>query len=89
MSEKVVKRIHTIPLYRVYWGRRRNRAKRAIRIIREYVMRHFKQAEEIVISNEVNEFVWSRGIEKPPRRVKVTVEFDPSEKVARVLLAKE
>ncbi len=89
MSEQVERHIHVIPLYRVYWGRKKNRAKRAIRLIREYVKRHFKKAETIIISNEVNELVWSRGIEKPPRRIRVEIEFDPSEKIARVLLPKE
>ena len=30
-----------------------------------------EEAEFLVISNEVNEKVWSRGIEKPPRKIRV------------------
>ena len=38
-----------------------------------------EEAEELpqlVVSQEVNEKVWSRGIEKPPRRIKVRVTKD-------------
>ena len=89
MSESQVKKsTHVIPLARVYFGRRMNRADRAVRLIRRYVSRHFKQAEKIIIDPLVNKFVWSRGREKPPRRVVVEVRFDPNEKTARVLLAR-
>ncbi len=87
-----------IPLKKVYYGRRRIRAKRAIRIIRETVMRHFRKEgiKLVKISNEVNEYIWSRGIEKPPRKIKVVVEIREEEveeeegkqKVAYVLLPK-
>jgi len=70
----------------VYWGRRSNRAKRAIKLIREFVKRQYKKAEEIIIDNSVNELVWSRGIEKPPRRIRVKVEYDEKEKVVKVFL---
>lgn len=83
-----IRRTYVIPIYRVYWGRRKNRAKRAIRLIREFVKRHMK-AERVIIDNKVNEYVWSRGIEKPPRRVKVNIVMDKKEKVAKVFLAEE
>ncbi|MCD6488998.1 MAG: 50S ribosomal protein L31e [Desulfurococcales archaeon] len=80
------KTLFTIPLSRVYWGRRSNRAKRAIKLIREFVKRQYKKAEKIIIDNSVNELVWSRGIEKPPRRIRVKVEYDEKEKVVKVFL---
>ncbi len=92
MSEEkggIVKSIHVIPLKRVYWGRRTNRADRAIRFIRKYVKRHFKEAEKIVIDPSVNEYVWGKGREKPPRRVIVEIRFDKEEKTAKVLLIRE
>ncbi|ABN70184.1 LSU ribosomal protein L31E [Staphylothermus marinus F1] len=88
MSEegKITRSIHVIPLKRVYWGRRTNRADRAVRLIRKYVRRHFKEAEKIIIDPAVNEYVWSRSREKPPRRVIVEIRFDKEEKTAKVLL---
>jgi large subunit ribosomal protein L31e len=81
--------IHVIPLRRVYFGRRANRADRAVRLIRQYVARHFKEAERVVIDPEVNAYIWSRSRKKPPRRVVVEVRFDRENKVANVLLVRE
>ena len=77
--------IYTIPLKRVYWGRRSNRADRAIRFIRKYVARHF-HVRQVVLDPSVNEYIWSRGREKPPRRVTVRV-IRIKDDVAKVLLA--
>ncbi len=83
MSE-TVERVYVIPLRDAYRAPRKKRAKVAIRIIREFVKRHLK-VEEVKIGNDVNEYVWSRSIEKPPRRVKVKVVKE--EDVAEVSLA--
>jgi len=89
MSESqgsIVKSIHVIPLKRVYFGRRMNRADRAIRLIRKYVSRYFKEAEKITIDPVVNKYIWSRGREKPPRRIVVEIRFDREAKEAKVFL---
>lgn len=68
----VEERIYTVPLSRAWIGPRNKRAPRAIRILRNFIMRHMKIDEESLrISNEVNERVWSRGIQKPPRKIRV------------------
>jgi len=41
-----------------------------IKYLREFMERHFKP-ESLVISQEVNEKIWSRGIQKPPRKIKI------------------
>ncbi|MCE4624057.1 MAG: 50S ribosomal protein L31e [Caldisphaeraceae archaeon] len=85
--------VYIIPLKRLYYGRRVNRAKRAVDLIRKFVSRHAKIEEKnILIMDDVNAYIWSRGIEKPPRRVKVLVsikeaEEGSSEKIAIVRLA--
>ncbi|MEM0002236.1 MAG: 50S ribosomal protein L31e [Desulfurococcaceae archaeon] len=80
--------VHVIPLKRVYFGRRANRADRAIRLVRKYIMRHYKEAEKIVIDPAVNVHIWSKGREKPPRRVVVEVRFDKESRTAKVLLVR-
>jgi large subunit ribosomal protein L31e len=35
-----------------------------------------EEPKKLIISNEVNEKVWSRGIEKPPRKVRVRAAKD-------------
>ena len=70
--------VYVVNLGRVYWGRRSNRADRAVRLIRRFVARHTK-ADIVKIMNDVNEYVWSRSREKPPRRVKIIVRIREEE----------
>ncbi len=70
--------VYVVNLGRVYWGRRSNRADRAVRLIRRFVARHTK-ADIVKIMNDVNEYVWSRSREKPPRRVKIIVSIREEE----------
>ena len=80
-------RIYVIPLRRAWAAPRKKRAPRAVRLIKEFARRHMK-AEEVRISPELNEFLWSRGIEKPPRRVRVRMERY-EEGLVKVHLAEE
>ena len=70
-EELVEERIYTISFYpKLKLSTRQKRAPRAIRIMKQFIYRHMK-AEDIIIDNELNEFIWARGIQKPPRRVRV------------------
>ena len=69
-EEIIDERIYTIPLAKARNGPRNKRAKKAIRYLKEYMTRHFKP-ESLIISQEVNEKIWERGIQKPPRKLKV------------------
>ncbi|MEB3825672.1 MAG: 60S ribosomal protein L31 [Desulfurococcales archaeon] len=90
-SRMIMERIYTVSLGRLYFGRRTNRAARAARRLRMFVKRHTK-ADRVVLTNDVNNYLWSRGIEKPPRRIRVKVrvfeegEEEEKEKVAVVFL---
>ncbi|MEM2142559.1 MAG: 50S ribosomal protein L31e [Candidatus Thorarchaeota archaeon] len=85
-EEIVEERIYTVPLRRLFWtGSRLRRSSRAIRAIREFVTRHMKP-EQLLIEKEVNERIWSRGIQKPPRKIRVRVTKN-SENLVRVYLA--
>ncbi|RLE82864.1 MAG: 50S ribosomal protein L31e [Thermoprotei archaeon] len=79
-------REYTIPLKKAYYVPRSKRASRAIRIIRDFLRRHLK-IETVKISNEVNEYIWSRNREKPPRYITIKVKVDREESVAEVFLA--
>lgn len=69
-----LERLYTIPLRRAKWVPRSYRAKRAVNEIRSFVARHMKaDIEKVWIDNPVNEAIWSRGIEKPPSRIRVKV----------------
>ncbi len=91
----VEERFYTIPLGKAWISTRKKRAPRATRIVRNFVLKHMKirtevddeeEPERLVIDNEVNEKLWSRGIEKPPRKIRVRVIKD-KEGVVTVLLA--
>ncbi len=85
-EEIIDERIYTVPLRRAYWtGSRLRRSNRAVRILRKFVERHMKP-EEIVIQAEVNEKIWSRGIQKPPRRIRIRATKN-SDNLVRVYLA--
>jgi len=81
-EEIVEERVYTIPLRRAWISPRKKRAPRAMRMVKSYIQRHMKVETEakageeeekgrLVISNEVNEKLWNRGIEKPPRNIRV------------------
>ena len=65
----VEERIYTVPLGRVWIAPRKKHSPRAIRLLRGFIGRHMKADDDSIrITNEVNEKIWSRGIEKPPRK---------------------
>ncbi|MFX1570673.1 MAG: 50S ribosomal protein L31e [Promethearchaeota archaeon] len=69
-EEIIDERMYIIPLAKARKGPRNKRANKAVRYLREYITRHFKP-ESLVITQEVNERIWQRGIQKPPRKLKV------------------
>ncbi|MEM4700600.1 MAG: 50S ribosomal protein L31e [Candidatus Bathyarchaeia archaeon] len=87
-EEIVEERFYTIPLGKAWIVPPNKRAPKAIRIIRDFIRRHMKleakrgneEEEEtprrVIISSEVNEKIWSRGIEKPPRKIRVRAAKD-------------
>jgi len=87
-EEFVEERIYTIPLGKALVRPPKKRAPRAMQMIRAFITKHMKlemrvEAEEekgelpkLVISNDVNEKVWGRGIEKPPRKIRVRAAKD-------------
>jgi large subunit ribosomal protein L31e len=86
-EEIVEERIYTIPLGKAWVRPPNKRAPRAMHMIRAFMTKHMKltmRAEEeeekelpkLVISKEVNEKVWGRGIEKPPRKIRVRAAKD-------------
>ncbi|HDN05758.1 50S ribosomal protein L31e [Candidatus Bathyarchaeota archaeon] len=85
-EEFVEERIYTIPLSKVWIAPPKKRAPRAMRAIKAFIRRHMKleatpteeeeEPKKLIISNEVNEMVWRRGIGKPPRKIRVRAAKD-------------
>ena len=77
MSEEV-DRIITIPMRATKMAPRTKRAARAIKEIRDNIARHMKaDVEKIWIDKSLNEKIWERGIQNPPRKITVkAVKFE-------------
>jgi large subunit ribosomal protein L31e len=87
-EEIVEERFYTIPLSRALVRPPKKRAPRAMQLIKLFVTKHMKlqikvseeeeeeELPQLVVSKEINEKVWSRGIEKPPRKIKTRVTKD-------------
>lgn len=87
-EEFVEERIYTIPLGKAWVRPPKKRVPRAMQMIKAFITKHMKldmraEVEEergemprLVISNDVNEKVWSRSIKKPPRKIRVRAAKD-------------
>jgi large subunit ribosomal protein L31e len=87
-EEFVEERIYTIPLGKAWVRPPKKRAPRAMQMVKAFVTKHMKlemrveeeeEKEELprlIVSNDVNEKVWGRGIEKPPRKIRVRAAKD-------------
>ena len=73
-SDSIIEeRLYTIPFSKVVYGRRiprPRRTPRAMRHLRAFVKRHLR-CDEVIIDPEVNEFMWTRGIQHPPRKIRI------------------
>ena len=85
-EDVVEERVYTIPLKHAWIAPTKKRTPRAMKILKEFMTKNMK-AESIIISGEVNEYLWSKGIEGAPRRIRVRAVKD-KEDVVKVYLAK-
>lgn len=86
--EEGEERVYVIPLRKVKHAPRKRRASRAVRVLRAFLQQHTK-VDNIIIDQALNERVWSRGIQKPPPRVRVkaTKYVEDEEEFVRAELA--
>ncbi|UCE81023.1 MAG: 60S ribosomal protein L31 [Methanobacteriota archaeon] len=79
-----LERVFTIPLTVTKQVPRTKRAPRAIKEIKEYVRRHMAEKDssgiedetlkkDVWIDHRLNEQLWRKGIENPPRNIRVKV----------------
>ena len=91
MSQEAIENIYTIPFYpQLNKTAPYKRTPRAIKLLKEFILKHTK-VDFVIIDEELNEFMWKRGIRKPPRKVKVRaiVETIDEDKIATVELIHE
>lgn len=82
----VDERFYTIPLGKALIMPPRKRAPRAMRMIREFIIKHLKmptrpdededEIPRLILTNKLNQKMWEQGIEKPPRKIRVRATKD-------------
>ncbi|MDT8358673.1 MAG: 50S ribosomal protein L31e [Methanomicrobiaceae archaeon] len=70
MVEILKEQIYVIPLRDVKKAPRWKRSNRAIKEIRAFLARHMK-SEDVKLAANINEKIWDRGSEKPPRSIRI------------------
>ena len=87
-EEIVEERFYTIPLQKALVRPPKKRAPRAMQLLKVFVKKHMKlemkvseeeeeeELPQLIISQEVNEKIWGKGIEKPPRKIRVRAAKD-------------
>ncbi len=87
-EEIVEERTYTVPLSRAMVRPPKKRAPRAMQLLKIFVTKHMKlemkvseeeeeeELPQLIISKEVNEKIWDRGIEKPPRKIRIRAAKD-------------
>ncbi|MFA5382956.1 MAG: 50S ribosomal protein L31e [Candidatus Micrarchaeia archaeon] len=81
-----IERIYTIPLRKAFDFPRTKRASKAITIVKNFLAKHMKvTVEHVSVSEAVNSAIWQRGIQKPPRRIKIKVTKEGDKAVARLI----
>ena len=72
MTEKTTgsEKIFTIPLREAYKKAHDKRLPYAARLVRSYLKTHMK-SDTVKLGSRLNEQLWSRGISRPPRSVRV------------------
>lgn len=85
-AEIVEERVYTIPLKNAWIAPVKKRVPRGVRLIRSFIKKHLK-VDDPIITQEVNEYLWKKGVEGLPRRVRVRATRDV-DGVVRVHLIK-
>lgn len=68
-EEVLEERILTIPLRDAWKVPRTRRTRAAVKILKKQLERHLKKP--VVLDVSLNRVLWKKGIQKPPRRIKV------------------
>lgn len=70
-----------VNISRAYSYPRNKRAAKALAVLKGKLERH---EEEFTVSNEVNNAIWKRGAQKPPKKIDVEVVEEDGENVVRL-----
>jgi large subunit ribosomal protein L31e len=84
-----LERAYIVPLRREFLkAPKYKRAKKALAALRQFIQKHMK-SEDVVISTELNNFIWRHGMKNPPHHIKIAVSKDKDGRVAAGLEGKK
>ena len=63
-------KIFTIPLREAFNRGRTHRAQDASKLVRQFLIKHMK-SDVVKVGDSINKDIWKRGIQKPPRKLRV------------------
>lgn len=70
-KNKEGEKVYTIPLKKVFRQPKTKRVNKAIKIIKAFLFKH--TGKRIKMEGSLNEILWKRGRENPPREIKVKI----------------
>lgn len=78
--EIVEEKFYDLNLRRIWTAPREKRTPRAVRYVRNYAAQRMK-TDKVSLAEETNSLLWTRGIAKPPRKIRIRVVKDKDGKV--------
>ncbi len=71
VKPQIVKEMmYTVPLKYAWCGPHNDRTRKAVTILKKFLIRHMK-SENVHLTEELNEELWKHGMKNPPRRIKI------------------
>ncbi len=78
-------KIYDIPLRKFYTeSSRRKKAPHAVKGVRDFIAKKTRSAN-VLLSTDVNELLWSRGVSHPPAKIRVKVRKDGEKVIAELI----
>ncbi|WP_309492871.1 50S ribosomal protein L31e [Candidatus Hecatella orcuttiae] len=68
-------RLYVVPFGRVWNAPRPYRTPKAVKALKDFIKKHMK-VDRVRVDGKLNQFIWGRSIEKPPRKIRVRVTKD-------------
>ena len=65
-------KVFNIPLREAFEKQRNRRASNASKIVKEFLIKHMK-TENIKVGKSINDAIWKKGIQNPPRKIRIHV----------------
>lgn len=75
--------IYTIPLREAFKAPTTKRANKAVKIVKRFLAEKLS-LEDVKLDSSVNNALWNRGMEKPPRRIKVEVTREGGDTIVKL-----